>query len=116
MLAAFHAGGSTFIDWPELTPGLVVTPAGLRPDPGPAVELVPANGRLVAATGRPPRLRLPRAARAQSSGPPRPRAPRPTAADRAEDVPLHPDVLRRAPDGSMLVRERTARGIRVRWV
>ncbi len=112
MLAAFHAGGGGFADWPELAPGLVVTPAGLRPDPGPPVELTPANGRLVAGTGRAPRLRPPRA----PSGPRRPRAPRPAAADRvAEDRVCGPDVLRHE-NGRTLVKERTSRGVRVRWV
>lgn len=111
MLAAFHAGGSTFIDWPELAPGLVATAAGLRPDPGPAVELTPHNGRLVAATGRPPRPRPPRVPR------PRRTAAQSAAAREEEAIQRRLDQNRPgAGAGPQLVRERTAQGVRVRWV
>jgi hypothetical protein len=110
MLAAFHAGGGGFADWPDLAPGLVPTPAGLLPDPGPPVELMPRNGRLVAATGRPPRLRPPRAPRPRRSAPER-------QAAREAEILRQVEVQRQAADnGPQLVRERTARGVRVRWV
>jgi hypothetical protein len=110
-LAAFHAGGGGFADWPELAQGLVPTPAGLRPDPGPAVALAPADGRLVAGTGRAPRLRPPRA-----PGPPR--SPRRTAAEREQDETLRKldKICQSALDRAASERKRTARGARVRWV
>jgi hypothetical protein len=118
MLAAFHAGGGGFADWPDLAPGLVPTPAGLRPDPGPPVTLKPHDARLVTGAGRPPRLRPPRVPRAPRTGPPEAAPPRRTASERELDAALKRLEAQRQSmgNGQKLVRERTPHGVRVRWV